>query len=152
MDDEELILFTVVLGVVGSAAAWANMYSADEKTPRNTGRKGRELIDEMLQQENHERIRDFLRMSKAVFLALCLVLSRHGVRATENMSVEEQVAIFVWICGGNYGTRAAMEMFQRSGDTISTYVRDRSNTNAAAGVRCVCARVCVRVHVLCARP
>ena len=117
-----MFIFTVLLSAIGSAAAWAALYSEEDKTPRHTGQKGREMIAEMLEQDNHARVRDFLRMSKPVFSALCYVLSRHGLHVTQHMSVEEQVAIFVWICGGNYNNRAAMEMFQRSGDTISRCV------------------------------
>lgn len=79
-------------------------------------------IGEMLRSNNPDRVRAFLRMSKPVFLALCHILAVHGVTETAHMTPQEQVAIFLWICGGNYSSRAAMEEFQRWGDTTSRYV------------------------------
>lgn len=116
--DEFVVVLSVVITSLASAAAWVAL-NDEEKIPRNTGLKGREMIRQMLAENNPARVRDFLRMSKAVFQALCFVLSVHGLRETTHMSVEEQVAIFLYICGGNYSNRTAMETFQRSGDTIS---------------------------------
>jgi hypothetical protein len=148
---DQITLLAVLVGVAASGAAYVVLYDESEKIQRNTGRKGRAMMEEMLQQNHPSRVRDFLRMSKEVFLALCFILSVHGIHATKHMSVEEQVAIFLYICGNNVNTRKTMEQFQRSGDTISRYAclraccQTRSVTFLVlffAGSRDVFCRVC----------
>lgn len=60
------------------------------------------------------------RMSKTNFVALCdLLESNYGLQEAERISVQEQVAIFLWIVGQRANNRSAQESFQRLGETIS---------------------------------
>ncbi|KAH7865285.1 hypothetical protein Vadar_004650 [Vaccinium darrowii] len=71
-----------------------------------------------------KRMYQAFRMSKTNFLALCQLLeSRYGLRVAERISVQEQVAIFLWIVGQRANNRSAQERFQRSGETISRRFR-----------------------------
>ncbi|RWR73165.1 putative nuclease HARBI1 [Cinnamomum micranthum f. kanehirae] len=71
----------------------------------------------------HERLTyDLLRMRTDVFLELCDLLKREGLlRATKNVTVEEQVAIFLNTVGHSERNRVMQIQFQHSGQTISKY-------------------------------
>ncbi|KAF7141967.1 hypothetical protein RHSIM_Rhsim06G0077900 [Rhododendron simsii] len=61
-------------------------------------------------------------MSKTNFFALCELLeSKYGLEEGERISVQEQVAIFLWIVGQGANNRNAQERFQHSGETISRH-------------------------------
>ncbi|KAI8528513.1 hypothetical protein RHMOL_Rhmol12G0154100 [Rhododendron molle] len=67
-----------------------------------------------------KRMYQSFRMSKTNFFALCELLeTRYGLEEGERISVQEQVAIFLWIVGQRANNRNAQERFQRSGETIS---------------------------------
>ncbi|KAI8531272.1 hypothetical protein RHMOL_Rhmol11G0123600 [Rhododendron molle] len=58
-------------------------------------------------------------MSKTNFFALYELLeTRYGLEEGERISVQEQVAIFLWIVGQRANNRNAQERFQHSGETI----------------------------------
>jgi hypothetical protein len=62
-------------------------------------------------------------MAKHVFRRLVLELQVFaGLHPTKYVSMNEQVAIFLFICVKGESNRQAQERFQRSGDTISKYV------------------------------
>ncbi|KAI9911524.1 hypothetical protein PsorP6_009896 [Peronosclerospora sorghi] len=64
------------------------------------------------------RERDSNRMKVEVFQNLCESLqNRHSLQATRGVDVDEQVAIFLFICGQNASSRLTQERFQHSGDT-----------------------------------
>ncbi|CAN1237180.1 Protein ALP1-like [Linum grandiflorum] len=61
-------------------------------------------------------------MDKRTFRIFCEDLKQHGgLKATKNIGVEEQVAIFLKIVGTVYTTREGAERFQHSTATISKY-------------------------------
>ncbi|RWR94997.1 putative nuclease HARBI1 [Cinnamomum micranthum f. kanehirae] len=61
-------------------------------------------------------------MRTDVFLELCDLLKREGLlRATKNVTVEEQVAIFLNTVGHSERNRVMQIQFQHSGPTISKY-------------------------------
>jgi hypothetical protein len=72
-----------------------------------------------------KRMYQAFRMSKTNFLSLCHLLeSSYGLQNAERISVQEQVAIFLWIVGQRANNRSAQERFQRSGETISRRFHD----------------------------
>ncbi|KAH7866693.1 hypothetical protein Vadar_023664 [Vaccinium darrowii] len=67
-----------------------------------------------------KRMYQAFRMCKTNFLALCQLLEGiYGLREAKRISVQEQVAIFLWIVGQRANNRSAQERFQRSRETIS---------------------------------
>jgi hypothetical protein len=90
------------------------------KTPYHTSiLRGRAWVDELLG-GHPDRIYDSLRVRKHVFISLVQFLRADGqVRDSKRVSLEEQVAIFLFICAADPGCRMAAERFQRSWDTIN---------------------------------
>ncbi|XP_058217504.1 uncharacterized protein LOC131328595 [Rhododendron vialii] len=67
-----------------------------------------------------KRMYQSFRMSKIKFFTLCELLeSRYGLEEGERISVQEQVAIFLWIVGQRANDKNAQERFQHLGETIS---------------------------------
>jgi hypothetical protein len=63
-----------------------------------------------------------LRMPITKFLDLRdWLVNRSLLKASKNISVEQQLIIFLWIVGHEASTREAQEHFQHSGETISRY-------------------------------
>ena len=69
-----------------------------------------------------DRIRCELGMEKEVFLQLLLELRQAGHQDSRRVTLEEQLAIFLYICVTGLTVRHVGEQFQRSNDTISRYV------------------------------
>ena len=66
-----------------------------------------------------DRIRSELDVRKEVFLQLLLELRQAGHRDSRGVTLEEQVAIFLYMCVTGLMMRHVGERFQRSNDTIS---------------------------------
>ena len=69
-----------------------------------------------------DRIRCELGVDVHTFKALTLELRRHRHQASTHISLEEQLAIFLYICVTGLPIRHIGECFQRSNDMISMYV------------------------------
>lgn len=69
-----------------------------------------------------DRIRCELGVSADVFAALVAYLQEIGIRRSKYVSLEEQVAIFLYMAVTGLTVRHVGERFQRSNDTISRYV------------------------------
>lgn len=70
-----------------------------------------------------DRIRNNLGISLDVFQSLLFVLRSNGcVQSRNGVSVEEQLAIFLYTCVTGLSTRHVGERFQRSPDTIARYI------------------------------
>ena len=65
-------------------------------------------------------------MSAYTFRDVTVELRRHGHEASTNVSLEEQLAIFLYTCVTGLSIRHVGERFQRSNDTISRYVLQSS--------------------------
>ena len=61
-------------------------------------------------------------MNKEVFLQLISELYVQGYSDTKNVTLEEQLIIFLYICVTGLMVQHVGEHFQRSSDTISWYV------------------------------
>ncbi|CAH9147048.1 unnamed protein product [Cuscuta epithymum] len=69
---------------------------------------------------HEKRCHNHFRMHKEVFFELCaLLVNNYGLKATQGVNVEEQLATFMMVVGVCHGNRQLQEQFQRSGFTIS---------------------------------
>lgn len=76
-----------------------------------------EVMDDL---SNRAKCCDTIRMNKEAFLKLCNILvSDGGLRSTQRMSVEEQVARFLHIIGGDEQNRFISWVYRRSSSTTS---------------------------------
>ena len=90
-----------------------------DKTPYHTSAlTGVAWVRELL--EGHpERIRNELGVHKHVFHALIQELQAAGYAATRNVTLDEQLAMFLYPCVTGLSIRHAGEHFQRATDTVS---------------------------------
>jgi hypothetical protein len=92
------------------------------KQPYHTSAlSGQAWVDELLG-GHPDRIKTELGMRLHVFLALVVQLQTlSGVTDSKYITIEEQVAIFLYTCVTGLSIRHIGERFQRSNDTISMY-------------------------------
>jgi hypothetical protein len=112
-DDSEFedIIPAIIIGAVQASNA--------QKRPQNTGFPGREYLQELLQ-SSPKRIYDVLRMQKDTFLELCVWLEINTeLQSSQKISIQEQVAMFLWTLNYSSSNRQVKERFQHSGETIS---------------------------------
>ena len=69
-----------------------------------------------------DHIRCELGMDAHTFKEVTLELHSHGHKCSTNVSLKEQLAIFLYMCVTSLPIRHIRERFQRSNDTISRYV------------------------------
>ena len=111
-DDEELEI----------VQQWLSRNSALSRTPVHTSiLSGQKHVEELL--HGHKvRVRRELRMEKEIFLKLVeLLRDSHLLSNARDITVEEQVAIFLFCLATNASNRLMQERFQHSGETISRY-------------------------------
>jgi hypothetical protein len=100
-----------------------------------TGQSGHEYVKELLDSAHPERIQHILRMQLATFYALRDWLHANTDLKGDNIihnqrirgygrqvSIEEKLAIFIYISSRGTSNRDAGERFSRGGRTISRYV------------------------------
>ena len=100
-----------------------------------TGQSGHEYIKELLDSAHPERIHHILRMQLATFYALRdwlhantdlkgdNIIHNQRIRGyRRQVSIEEKLAIFIYISSRGASNRDAGERFSRGGRTISRYV------------------------------
>ncbi|KAJ0520767.1 putative harbinger transposase-derived nuclease domain-containing protein [Helianthus annuus] len=93
----------------------ANLPTNDEILQRRYVRE--EMLHDL---SNGGKCRELIRMSGKAFMTLCSILKRDGgLRATQRMSVEEQVATFLHIVGNDLRNRFTSWLYRRSGSTTS---------------------------------
>lgn len=80
--------------------------------------RGRQLVHDLI--HGHPLQCHFLlRMQPEVFLDLCdKIENQYKMKSSQNMSVKESVAIFLYICGHNATQRSVMRMFGHSQESI----------------------------------
>jgi hypothetical protein len=107
------LLPIIVLGAVEDAKS--------QNAPRNTGTKGGVYLEDLLR-STPKRIYDVLRMQKETFIRLCVWLQVYtDLKPTRHISVQEQVAMFLWTVNYSASNAQVEERFQHSGETISRY-------------------------------
>jgi hypothetical protein len=87
--------------------------------PMRTGLPGGVYIQELLDSDNQERIKQVLRMTKPTFFALRDWLVNHTELRKGDMTVEEKLAIFLHITSRPASNRDTQERFSHSGETVS---------------------------------
>jgi hypothetical protein len=93
-----------------------------DKQPYHTSAlSGSTWVNELIH-GHPERIRCELGVHHHVYLVLLNVLREGGIHDSKNVTLEEQLAIFLYACVTGLSVRHLGERFQRSNDTISKYV------------------------------
>ncbi|XP_020262171.1 uncharacterized protein LOC109838112 [Asparagus officinalis] len=66
--------------------------------------------------------REMIRMNPPAFHQLCGILERDGgLKRTQRVTIEEQVAKFLYMLGHNVTTREVSKIFGRSGESVSRH-------------------------------
>jgi DNA-binding NarL/FixJ family response regulator len=113
------ILIGAVLAV---AQAIVLATQKDEAIPYHTSiLSGEGWVKELLN-GHPERIRMELGTHRFIFDILVAELQAAGYTHSKHVKIEEQLAIFLYICVTGLTIRHVAERFQRSNDTISKYV------------------------------
>jgi len=110
------IIITACTAASGLAAAAA----ACEKVPMHTSKlRGQDWVEELL--HGHDgRFYNQMGMHKHVFKQLLRELQwKVDLDSSKYITIEEQVAIFLYVAVTGQSNRKVQERFQRSGDTIS---------------------------------
>jgi hypothetical protein len=111
----DIDLYDIIPAIIIEAA----QASKAEKKAQRTGQPGRNYLEELLQ-SSPKRIYDVLRMRKETFFELCTWLEANTeLRPTWRTTVQEQVAMFLWIINYSASSRQVIERFQHSPETVS---------------------------------
>ena len=111
---------TILAILAGTAAVQFVASSYWEKTPRNTSTlSGKAWVDELL--EGHPIcFYDNLTMNRHVFRQLLRALNeKAGLGDSKYVTLEEQLAVFLYFSATGCSVQKLEERFQRSPDTIS---------------------------------
>jgi hypothetical protein len=121
MDEHDIIraVFGAIAAATAVTAAFQVVNQRPEPTPMYTGHSGQNRLDEMLRVNNPVRVRNALRMSKMVFVALVELLVRFGLTGGTKYTPELRVAIFLEFVGTGNSVRQLAESFQVSKDTVT---------------------------------
>ncbi|SRR6266496_3810361 len=82
---------------------------------------GDAFVKELLYHPNETGFRETFRLKVSTFHRLCFDLANIGLSATCDISIAEEVAIFLFITAQNLSNRMAQSQFQHSGETIHRY-------------------------------
>jgi len=89
---------------------------------RTSALTGREYVDEVLNCKNPRRCQEVLRMKLEVFHFLCSELKSKGrLTPSRHITVEEQIAMFLYTVARAASNRDVQERFQHSGETVSRH-------------------------------
>ena len=79
--------------------------------------------------DNDESCISQVRMNRLAFFKLCEMLENiKGLRPIKNMTIDEQVAMFLHIISHHLKNRVIRQKFQRSSETISQHFHNVLNT------------------------
>ncbi|KAF3781703.1 putative nuclease [Nymphaea thermarum] len=120
-DDEELECYLIRIGFV-FIFFWLRQLPHTRRIVHPFRDVGSSFVQLML--EGHPRnCMDLLRMDRHTYMTLCTTLrTRNLLEDAREISLEEQVAIFLLTIGRNGHNRATQNTLQHSGQTISKYV------------------------------
>jgi hypothetical protein len=110
--------------IVTLAAAVSSIIWPTKQPCRTSILTGDAYVKELLAETvNRRREFEVLRMPSSSFVQLAKWCVQQGVlcRSRKGVTVEEQLAIFLYIVGHNSSNRDAQERFQHSGETITRY-------------------------------
>lgn len=123
LDEEDLIVQAAVTAAI-SAALVVIDYSQTyyDKTPyHDSALSGAAWVCELLR-GHPKRIRKELGVHKYVFRALIVALQDAGYTRSKFVTLEEQLAIFLYTCVTGLSLVHVCERFQRATETASKYV------------------------------
>ena len=113
-----VLLLSIILCAVSSATEAASLPTRKEPEPYHTSiLSGEGWVLELLT-GHPERIRNELGIHADIFDRLILTLRSYGHSNSRSVSLEEQLAIFLYTCVTGLPVRHVGERFQRSNDTI----------------------------------
>ena len=117
-----LLFHTIILAAASIISEYAAHQPRKDPQPYHTSiLSGEGWVLELLT-GHPDRIRNELGLSVDLFEELITVLRDHGHKDSRSVSLEEQLAIFLYTCVTGLPMRHVGERFQRSNDTISWYV------------------------------
>jgi hypothetical protein len=111
------ILFASII-FTATASILASVYRKEPEPYHTSILTGEGWVMELLA-GHPDRIRCELGMARHVFVELVSELRRIGYSNSKYVSLEEQLAIFLYTCVTGLTTRHVGERFQRTNDTIS---------------------------------
>ena len=88
----------------------------------------RELYVRRLYYGSDRTCKEQLRLTRHCFTVLCFKLKEMGLKTTRNITVEEVVAMFLYVISFNLTNRKVGFDFIRSGETVSRYFHIVLNT------------------------
>jgi hypothetical protein len=91
--------------------------------------RGDTFIRELLIHENETPFHEMFRLKRSTFHRLCSNLAKVGLTPTREISIAEQVTIFLYITANNASSRLTAWQFQHSSETISRYENPLSLSN-----------------------
>ncbi|XXG82524.1 hypothetical protein AAC387_Pa10g0452 [Persea americana] len=120
MDRQDLLLLLTSV-VMSTCLLWYRYQYLTKDKVHESAQSGRTYLNEIL--TGHPRkCLDIFRMSSGCFLLLVNELKHRGhLRDSRAVSVEEQLAIFLFTIGHSQRNRVMQNLFQHSGETISRY-------------------------------
>ena len=128
----QYIFLMAIIQLLWFIAIWYMMQNQPRRNHiSNTIREERERVrdDLMRYLVGSERYRDIIRMGPKAFVNLCGILQREeGLRPTQWVTIEEQVAKFLYLIGHNVRNHAITFFLQWSGETISCHFHSVLNS------------------------
>jgi hypothetical protein len=118
--EQAVLLCSLVFLINSSLTAVAGIVGTAKTSPercRTSILTGRKYVSELLQ-GHPERFKQITRMGHDTFTAICNHVRIAGLADTVNISVEEQLMMFLCIVGHRWSNRDVQERFQHSGETI----------------------------------
>ena len=91
------------------------------KEPSSDFGLARELYIRRLYYGSDRACKDQLRLTRHCFTVLCSKLKELGLKKSKNITVEEVVAMFLYVLSFNLTNRKVGFDFARSGETVSRY-------------------------------
>jgi hypothetical protein len=122
--DAQIMFLTAAAFYVNMIMLAASIVAAPftERIPyHNSAMSGRAWLDELLN-GHPDRIQTELGMRKHVFLAYVHALRLAGCADSPHLQLDEQVAIFLYMCVTGLSIRHVGERFQRTNETVSKCV------------------------------
>ena len=123
-DDDHDMSLNLFNGMVVSALPHILRQPKPKEPQRTCTLSGQEWV-EFLMAGNQHTIKDILRMNTDTFQSLAHVLAEGGLLRMDKMrcGVEEQLAMFLFVCGQRVNMHLTGDRFQRSSETVSRHFR-----------------------------
>jgi len=103
--------------IILDLAAAKNPAIVPKERVRTSVLTGRMYMQELLN-GHPRRFKEITRMELPTFLAICQDLQEVELKETLNVSVEEQLTMFLSVVGHGWSNRDVQERFQHSGETV----------------------------------